>query len=94
MDFSYLDYKLNENNIKTEQFNSGLYVGDESWLKKPWGSRSIMPHIPPDAAEYCKYFYAKEHIPSYQTRPGNNTIDSNILNKYNNIYYHLNCLSN
>lgn len=93
MDFSYLDYKLNEQYIPNEQYNSGLYVGDETWLKKPWGSRSVMHHIPPDAAEYCKYFYAKEHIPSYQTRPGNNTIDSQLLISYSNKNYHLNCIN-
>ena len=45
--------------------------------------------IEPDAVAYASQFYAKNHIPSYQERVGNNTIKPDIYTKYNpnyNIY--------
>lgn len=45
--------------------------------------------IEPDAIAYTSQFYAKTHIPSYQERVGNNTINKDIYIKYNpnyNIY--------
>ena len=39
--------------------------------------------VEPDALEYSKFFYAKNHIPGIQNRPGNNsyaTVD--IYKKY------------
>jgi len=36
----------------------------------------------PDAALYSAYFFAPHHIPSYQERPGNNTIKPNFYTKY------------
>ncbi len=38
--------------------------------------------IEPDTIAFSSKFYAKNHIPSYQERPGNNTINSVIYNKY------------
>lgn len=39
--------------------------------------------VEPDTIAYSSKFYAKHHIPSYQERPGNNTINTEIYNKYN-----------
>ncbi len=38
--------------------------------------------VEPDTIAFSSKFYAKHHIPSYQERPGNNTINSDIYNKY------------
>jgi hypothetical protein len=38
--------------------------------------------VEPDTIAYSSKFYAKHHIPSYQERPGNNTINNEIYNKY------------
>ena len=62
MDYSYLDYNKNDI-LLLPQKQAGLYGGDnETFLKKEWGSRCKLPAIPPDAAEYCKYFYIKNQI--------------------------------
>lgn len=47
-----------------------------------------LEHVKPDALEYVKYFYAKNHIPGIQNRPGNNTypvtnVYKNYLDNYN-----------
>lgn len=39
-------------------------------------------NVEPDTIAFSSKFYAKHHIPSYQERPGNNTINSDIYNKY------------
>ena len=39
-------------------------------------------HIEPDAIAYTSQFYAKHHIPSSQERPGNNSINPQIYQKY------------
>lgn len=47
--------------------------------------------VEPDTIAFSSKFYAKHHIPSYQERPGNNTINANIYNKYKpeyNLYCH------
>jgi len=85
MNFSYLD--KTDIDISLSQNNAGLYTGNDIFLNKPWGPRAKLPHIIPDAAEYCKYFYAKTHIPSYQTRPGNNELHSDLIKEYNNNTY-------
>lgn len=36
----------------------------------------------PDAVAFSANFYASHHIPSYQERPGNNTIKPNYYTKY------------
>lgn len=38
--------------------------------------------VEPDTIAFSSKFYAKHHIPSYQERPGNNTINANVYNKY------------
>lgn len=38
--------------------------------------------IEPDTIAFSSKFYAYNHIPSYQERPGNNTLNKNIYNKY------------
>lgn len=47
---------------------------------------SIKTHIEPDAFAYSSQFYAKNHIPAIQERPGNNTINKDIYQKYKNEY--------
>jgi hypothetical protein len=50
----------------------------------------IKTHVEPDAIAYTSYFYAKNHIPAIQERPGNNTINKEVFHKYN-IDYNLFC---
>lgn len=39
--------------------------------------------IAPDALDYSKFFYAKNHIPAIQNRPGNNSYEeTKIFTKY------------
>lgn len=39
--------------------------------------------IQPDALDYSKYFYAKNHIPGIQNRPGNNSYETTkVFRKY------------
>ena len=38
--------------------------------------------IEPDTIAYSSQFYAKNHIPSSQERPGNNSINPEIYKKY------------
>jgi len=39
--------------------------------------------VEPDALEYAKFFYAKNHIPGIQNRPGNNTYSTvDVYKKY------------
>lgn len=40
----------------------------------------------PDTISYSSQFYAKTHIPSFEERPGNNTIDTHLLSKFNPDY--------
>jgi len=42
----------------------------------------LVEKVEPDTIAFSSKFYAKHHIPSYQERPGNNTINSEIYNKY------------
>lgn len=42
--------------------------------------------IEPDAIAYSSQFYAKHHIPAIQERPGNNTINKDVYQKYNQTY--------
>jgi hypothetical protein len=46
--------------------------------------------IEPDTISYSSQFYAKNHIPSFQERPGNNTINTHLLSKFNPDYCQLN----
>lgn len=36
----------------------------------------------PDAIVYSSFFYAPHHVPSYQERPGNNTIKTEVYTRY------------
>ena len=36
----------------------------------------------PDTIAYSSQFYAPNHIPSYQERPGNNTLGQEVYRKY------------
>jgi len=47
--------------------------------------------IIPDALEYSKYFYAKNHIPAIQNRPGNNSYESTQIFKKYLDNYNLQC---
>lgn len=68
--------------------NAGLYTGDVLFDKKPWGNNYTQPRVQPDAIAYAAQFYAPHHIPSY-TRPGNNTIDTNLYRHVEN--YNFSC---
>lgn len=89
IDYSYLDYK---NNIPPPPAmkNAGLYSGDVSFSKKPWGNDYMVPHIEPDAVAYAAQFYAKHHIPS-EIRPGNNYVNNDIYQFYNKETYNFEC---
>lgn len=91
MDYSYLDNNINILPPVGDK-NAGLYTGDVNFTKQPWGNDYRHEHIPADAGAFASQFYAKSHIPSYQNRPGNNTINSDLVkpsgNPYN-IYCHL-----
>jgi hypothetical protein len=72
------------------KLNAGLYSGYENFSKKPWGNDYILGHIKPDAIAYSQFFYAKNHIPGIQNRPGNNSYPStDIYTNINN--YNLQC---
>lgn len=47
--------------------------------------------ITPDALEYSKFFYAKNHIPGIQNRPGNNLYETTIIYKKYLDNYNLQC---
>lgn len=53
------------------------------------------PYIPirvePDTLTYSSQFYAKHHIPSYQLRPGNNTLANDMYIRYNDNTLNLYC---
>ena len=46
-----------------------------------------------DTIAFSSYFYARNHIPSYQNRPGNNTLKKELYQKYKPEYnlYCINC---
>lgn len=39
-------------------------------------------HTEPDTIAFSSQFYAKNHIPSLQERPGNNTISKEVYTKF------------
>lgn len=53
----------------------------------------IKENVEPDTIAYSSKFYARHHIPSYQNRPGNNTINEVIYQKYKP-NYNLYCYKN
>jgi hypothetical protein len=59
--------------------NSTLLINASKYDNTPL----ITPErIEPDTYSYSAQFYAKNHIPSSQERPGNNSINSQIYQKY------------
>lgn len=89
IEYSYVD---NTNILLEPQKNAGLYSGDDdSFLYKEWGGRHLY-YTPPNASDYCSHFYAKNHIPSLQTRPGNNSVESKFI-KNDDDNYTVSCLS-
>jgi hypothetical protein len=59
--------------------NSTLLINASSYDNTPL----ITPkRIEPDTYSYSSQFYAKHHIPSSQERPGNNSINPEIYQKY------------
>ena len=89
IDYSFIDYKQN---IPTPppMKNAGLYTGEVSFSKKPWGNDYSQPHVSPDATEYAKQFYAKHIIPS-TNRPGNNYFNSDMFKYYDSNQYNFKC---
>ena len=81
IEYTELDYKPNVP-VPPPPKNAGLYTGDVLFDKKPWGNSYKTPSIIPDAVAYSSQSYASHHIPSYN-RPGNNTIDTQLYQKYN-----------
>ena len=89
IEYSYLDYQLNIP-PPPKMKNAGLYTGDITFSKKPWGNNYEQPHIPPDATAYAAQFYAKHHIPS-TNRPGNNYLNTNMYQFYDRKTYNFEC---
>jgi hypothetical protein len=59
----------------------GLYSCDIS--NKSVVKNYDIGRVEPDALEYTKFFYAKNHIPGIQNRPGNNSYPTvEIYKKY------------
>jgi len=58
--------------------NSSIALNASPYENTPYTKE----HIEPDAIAYCSHFYAKHHIPAIQERPGNNTINNKIYEKY------------
>jgi len=90
LEYSYIEYEFNQPTPPPMK-NAGLYTDDITFSKKPWGNDYTQPRVEPDAASYAAQFYAKNHIPSYQTRPGNNTVKSNYVQSYKNPNLNLSC---
>lgn len=62
--------------------NSSLLNNASPYDKKP-----INPiKLDPDTFVYSSQFYAKNHVPSSQERPGNNTTNPKYSSKYNENY--------
>jgi len=64
-------------NNSTLLINASVY--DNTPFKTP-------EKIEPDTIAYSSQFYAKNHIPSSQERPGNNSINPQIYQKYKSNY--------
>ena len=61
----------------------------------PFNKRDIIKKtvVEPDTVTYSANFYAPHHMPSYQERPGNNTLKGSIYAAYKpkDAYYNLSC---
>lgn len=62
--------------------NSTLAMNSSEYDNSPYNKE----HVQPDTIIYSSYFYAKNHIPSLQERPGNNTINKDVYKKYKTDY--------
>jgi hypothetical protein len=59
--------------------NSTLLINASTYDNSPFKTPE---RIEPDTFLYSSQFYAKNHIPSSQERPGNNSIKHEIYQKY------------
>jgi hypothetical protein len=59
--------------------NSTLLINASKYDNTPF---TTPKRIEPDTIAYSSQFYAKNHIPSSQERPGNNSINSQVYQKY------------
>jgi|688.fasta_scaffold734856_2 hypothetical protein len=59
--------------------NSSLLINASIYDNSPFVTPS---KIEPDTIAYSSQFYAKNHIPSSQERPGNNSINKEVYIKY------------
>lgn len=60
-----------------------VITNDIDPLKKSAIPNYYPGRIAPDALDYSKFFYAKNHIPAIQNRPGNNSYEeTQIFKKY------------
>jgi hypothetical protein len=61
----------------------------------PFNKRDVITKtvVEPDTVTYSSNFYAPHHMPSYQERPGNNTLKTSIYSTYKaqDTYYNLSC---
>lgn len=62
----------------------------------PFNKRDVITKtvVEPDTVTYSSNFYAPHHMPSYQERPGNNTLKTSIYSTYkpiDNLFYNLSC---
>ena len=89
IEYSFVDYKQNIP-APPAMKNAGLYTGDITFSKKPWGNDYKQPHIEPDAEAYASQFYAKHIIPS-SNRLGNNYLNTKIYDFYDKNKYNFEC---
>lgn len=89
MDYSFID-KNENNSVPLPLKNAGLYTGDVSFSKKPWGNDYTKDKVNPDAVSYAAEFYAKHHIPG-GNRPGNNNLENDFYQYYDNTSYNFQC---
>jgi hypothetical protein len=60
-----------------------VITNDIEPLKKSLILNYSTGRIAPDALDYSKFFYAKNHIPAIQNRPGNNSYETTqVFTKY------------
>ena len=50
----------------------------------PYNKKDVInkEKVEPDTVSFSSKFYAPNHIPSYQERPGNNTLKQEVYTKY------------
>jgi hypothetical protein len=67
------------------------YYNAANFQKKELGKEYTTGRVEPDALEYAKFFYAKNHIPGIQNRPGNNSYSTVDIYKRYLDNYNLQC---